>query len=538
MLPSFIVGFPVRECRFLSPHTRALSRCPQIAIRPKNSSLSCLTPRASAQSSQPRQTLYQILGITDTADPKTLSVDQIRRAYLKKAKQNHPDANPTNPSASADFDTIAYAWSILSDAALRKVYDTSGQPGLDAVQSIEQRSNDVKERYSHMSGEQLDFLSDTGQLIGSLLTTAPPSPVAAGDDASTPPDHDDACPRSIEEAIWNIENHEDPSVRYYTLWWIYRFKVTEAEDALVKVLQTSQEKTSSGGYTLRRRAALALGAVAKQPSKGSTTTIEALENAFNTDDYFLRYRAAEALANIAYRAQNATMQSGTSEPEVSFPESMVKALMRTLEKGRDGIEAMEEGKTGYTSQEGMFNMDGLDPEVRKKLEVIFAQRMENERRSRRTTMTPQLGVARVGTEMDDEPYEWIIKAVSAILSLSDRGVIPSEYVETINTFAQHDVPLVRYAARKALFSLTGEEHHADDILQALRYGIEHHYSQRVLIRDLGDVGFWQGAKAVAQCPMVENSFKILALKNMLVKLQYDAKRPEVKQVLEHMDSLL
>lgn len=495
-------------------------------------------------------TLYELLGVPRTPDPKALSSQELRQAYLRQAKKYHPDAVTTGAETD-QFDAVARAWEILSDPSLRRVYDTAGEAGLRAIQSIEQRAKEVNERFGDMPGDQLDLLSETGQLVGTLLSAAPSTleDSAAADEPSDESDMQDACPRSIEEAVYNVEFHEDRSVRYYTLWWIYKFKVTQAESALVRVLRTAKEQTSGGGFALRRRAALALGAVAMPPTQNNTDTVVALEEAFRTDDYFLRYRAAEAIANISYRAGALRNRENTEwdnnwrsgnnverDAEVVFPSSILKTLMGALRRGREGIKEREENRSGYSDQQSLFDLDAVAPEVRKRLEAVFEQRRQNEQRSRRTTMTPQLGVDRVGTQGDDEPYEWIIKAVSAIMALG--APFTASDVEVIEAFTKHDVPLVRYAALKALYALTGETQHADKIVQALQYGVEHHYSQRVLIRDLGDLGFWQGAQAVAQCPMVENSFKILALKNMLANLDHNAEKPEVRQVLGHMDSLL
>lgn len=554
MSASFILS-PFKTTHFFSQNIKNSSNPSRISPRRPVNTPAVAFPQACAQPPTPQpsivQSLYQILAIPATPDPKTLSVSQIRLAYLQQAKKSHPDTNPDE--LSPDFDQIAYAWSVLSDLALRKVYDMAGYPGLNAVKSIEQRADQIQNRFAHMSGDQLDYLSDTGELVGTLLTPASDAVDSAQLEGEVPPDAKDACPRSIDEALYNLEHHEDHSVVYYTLWWIYRFKVCQAEPTLVRVLRTSRATTSTGGFSLRRRAALALGAIAAPPTMDSSATLLALEDALHTDDYFLRYRAAEAVANIAYRVADLHMKGDVDLRSVVFPPTLTSTLLRMLQHGRDSMREREQSKSGFSNQESLFNLDAMEPDVREKLEAVFQQRRENEDRRRRTTMTPQLGVDRVGTEEDDEPYEWIIKAVSAIASLStmqnpstsspepDDPISQAQradMLETINAFTSSGVPLVRYAAQKALFSLTGKEEHADDLIRALSYGVEHHYSQRVLIRDLGDLGFWQGAKAVAQCPMVENSFKILALKNMLAKLAYDAKRSEVQQVLQHMDSLL
>ncbi|MDR3520558.1 MAG: J domain-containing protein [Acidocella sp.] len=62
--------------------------------------------------------LYKVLGVT-----KAASVDDIRKAYRKLAKQHHPDLNPGNKAAEEKFKLVSAANEILSDPAKRARYD-------------------------------------------------------------------------------------------------------------------------------------------------------------------------------------------------------------------------------------------------------------------------------------------------------------------------------------------------------------------------------------------------------------------------------
>jgi DnaJ-class molecular chaperone len=64
---------------------------------------------------------YKSLGI-----PKTATADEIRKAYRKLARANHPDAKPDDPQASTKFKEIQDAYDVLSDAKKRQQYDQFG----------------------------------------------------------------------------------------------------------------------------------------------------------------------------------------------------------------------------------------------------------------------------------------------------------------------------------------------------------------------------------------------------------------------------
>jgi molecular chaperone DnaJ len=61
---------------------------------------------------------YRELGVSSDA-----SADEIKKAYRKLARENHPDANPGDTKAEQKFKAVSEAYGVLSDPTKRKEYD-------------------------------------------------------------------------------------------------------------------------------------------------------------------------------------------------------------------------------------------------------------------------------------------------------------------------------------------------------------------------------------------------------------------------------
>ena len=65
--------------------------------------------------------LYSLLGVSRVA-----SYGTIKQAYLRKAKEFHPDRNVGNKEIEEKFKLINQAYAILSDPEQRQIFDEHG----------------------------------------------------------------------------------------------------------------------------------------------------------------------------------------------------------------------------------------------------------------------------------------------------------------------------------------------------------------------------------------------------------------------------
>lgn len=68
------------------------------------------------------QDYYRILGVEPKANAR-----EIKRAWLKIARREHPDVNPGDRDAAARYSLLQEAWRVLSQRTLREEYDRRGR---------------------------------------------------------------------------------------------------------------------------------------------------------------------------------------------------------------------------------------------------------------------------------------------------------------------------------------------------------------------------------------------------------------------------
>ena len=73
-----------------------------------------------------KRDFYEVLGVQ-----KSVSADELKKAYRQMAKKYHPDLHPNDKEAEQKFKEINEAYEVLSDADKRAKYDQFGHAGVD-----------------------------------------------------------------------------------------------------------------------------------------------------------------------------------------------------------------------------------------------------------------------------------------------------------------------------------------------------------------------------------------------------------------------
>jgi len=125
-----------------------------------------------------------------------------------------------------------------------------------------------------------------------------------------------------------------------------------------------------------------------------------------------------------------------------------------------------------------------------------------------------------------EPCEALIEA------LGDIGDATPAELAVIEPFLDHDRPLIRSAATRAMLQLSGEQQWGERLVTLLSH--PQLQVRRAALMDLGAVG-WRPALGAITATLAENSLKLIALRGLVEQGQGE---PDTEAVLLAMDELL
>jgi HEAT repeat protein len=242
---------------------------------------------------------YKILGVEPDA-----SIEDIKKAYRKLAKQYHPDVSD-DPDCEAKFKAIAEAYEILSDPDKRIIYDTD--------YSDWDRFED-DERYGDPLNQLInDLINKLNDLDSNIRNHAVDALVDIGEPAF--------------EAVLRATRSDDEVIRRKTCDILGRMGNPRGVMPLVKLL------TDPDRY-VRRRAANALILV------GDKRVLPNLINSLHDPEAKVRSRVAQALGKIGDHDAVEPLVRALKDYDKDVRKSALEALNRIgWEPGKDELAA-------------------------------------------------------------------------------------------------------------------------------------------------------------------------------------------------------
>lgn len=118
---------------------------------------------------------YDTLGLT-----KTATADDIKTAYRKMARANHPDLHPDDAGAEERFKAISAAYEVLKDPETRARYDAGEIDGLGAERPKRQYYREFSDASDNVYQQQRGFDpdADPGDIFAEILRTRSRGPGA------------------------------------------------------------------------------------------------------------------------------------------------------------------------------------------------------------------------------------------------------------------------------------------------------------------------------------------------------------------------
>ncbi len=112
---------------------------------------------STSTSTSSKRCYYEVLGVE-----RTVSSDDLRRAYKREALKHHPDRNQGDAQSEVLFKEVNEAYQVLSDDEKRSVYDRFGHEGLQGGAGF----GNVGDVFSHMQDLFSEMFSGGGGFGG------------------------------------------------------------------------------------------------------------------------------------------------------------------------------------------------------------------------------------------------------------------------------------------------------------------------------------------------------------------------------------
>lgn len=195
--------------------------------------------RARARAAVHDTEYYDLLGVEPDASPA-----QIKKAYFVRARKCHPDKNPGDKEATAQFQALGAAYQVLSNADLRAAYDRRGKDGMEEAPVM-----DSAALFTMLFGSDA-FVPLVGELrVASMMMQA----------ADAEGGGKDAKQRTAEEKSWLAEFAQKKRVLQVArnlaemldqLPTVYNDNVAAFEQYLVETVLPDLTQTAFGGTLL------------------------------------------------------------------------------------------------------------------------------------------------------------------------------------------------------------------------------------------------------------------------------------------------
>ena len=112
---------------------------------------------------------FFVLGIDETA-----SDVEVRAAYRRAARSNHPDLNPHDPLAGERMRIVQQAYEILGDPVRRAAYRRPGSPGAASggTQGFDRGTSVSEQSVQRAPGQRTDLSPEVAEVFIALGTLA------------------------------------------------------------------------------------------------------------------------------------------------------------------------------------------------------------------------------------------------------------------------------------------------------------------------------------------------------------------------------